>query len=46
MDEPCKPGAPATAATRYKALRILYAWLEEEEEIPASPMAKMRPPIV
>jgi hypothetical protein len=27
-------------------LRILYAWLEEEEEIDASPMAKMRPPIV
>ena len=38
--------APATAATRYKVLRILYAWLEEEEEITASPMAKMRPPIV
>ena len=34
------------AATRYKVLRILYAWLEEEEEITASPMAKMRPPIV
>ena len=34
--------APATAATRYKVLRILYAWLEEEEEITASPMAKMR----
>ena len=29
--------APATAATRYKVLRILYAWLEEEEEIDASP---------
>jgi site-specific recombinase XerD len=27
-------------------LRILYAWLEEEEEITASPMAKMRPPII
>jgi site-specific recombinase XerC len=38
--------APATAATRYKVLRILYAWLEEEEEIDASPMVKMRPPIV
>ncbi len=24
----------STAATRYKALRVLYAWLEEEEEIP------------
>ena len=27
-------------------LKILYGWLAEEEEIPASPMAKMRPPIV
>jgi site-specific recombinase XerD len=35
----------ATAATRYKVLRVLYGWLEEEEEIP-SPMAKMKPPIV
>jgi site-specific recombinase XerD len=24
--------APATAATRYKVLRILYAWLEEEAD--------------
>jgi site-specific recombinase XerD len=38
--------APATAATRYKVLRILYAWLEEEEEIDANPMARMWPPIV
>ena len=35
--------APSTAATYYK---ILYAWLAEEEEIPADPMARMRPPIV
>jgi site-specific recombinase XerD len=38
--------APATAATRYKVLRILYGWLEEEEEIAANPMARMKPPIV
>jgi site-specific recombinase XerD len=38
--------APATAATYYKVLKILYGWLAEEEEIPVSPMAKMRPPIV
>jgi hypothetical protein len=25
---------------------VLYRWLEEEEEIPASPMARMKPPIV
>jgi site-specific recombinase XerD len=38
--------APATAATYYKVLKILYGWLAEEEELPVSPMAKMRPPIV
>jgi site-specific recombinase XerD len=38
--------APATAATRYKVLRILYGWLEEEEEIAVNPMARMKPPIV
>ena len=38
--------AAATVWTRYKVLRILYRWLEEEDEITANPMAKMRPPIV
>jgi site-specific recombinase XerD len=38
--------APETVATRYRRLRVLYRWLEEEEEIAANPMAKMRPPIV
>jgi site-specific recombinase XerD len=38
--------APATAATYYKVLKLLYQWLEDEDEIPTSPMAKMRPPIV
>ena len=37
--------AAATAATRYKVLRILYRWLEEEDEVAVNPMAKMRPPI-
>jgi site-specific recombinase XerD len=36
--------AAATAATRYKVLRILYRWLEDE--VAVNPMAKMRPPIV
>ena len=27
-------------------LRILYGWLEEEEEIAVNPMARMKPPIV
>ena len=38
--------APSTAATYYKVLKLLYQWLEDEDELPASPMAKMRPPIV
>src|SRR6266540_4779559 len=38
--------APSTAATYYKVLKILYAWLADEEEIPADPTRRMRPPIV
>jgi site-specific recombinase XerD len=38
--------APSTAATYHKVLKLLYAWLAEEEEIPSSPMARMKPPIV
>src|SRR5829696_9447860 len=38
--------APETVATRYRRLRVLYRWLEEEEEITTNPMAKMRPPII
>jgi len=38
--------AASTAATYHKVLRILYAWLVEEAEIPADPMARIRPPIV
>jgi site-specific recombinase XerD len=36
----------STAATRHKALRILYRWLEEEDEVVQNPMAKVKPPIV
>jgi site-specific recombinase XerD len=38
--------APGTVATRYKVLRILYRWLEEEDEITTDPMVRMKPPIV
>jgi site-specific recombinase XerD len=38
--------APSTAATYHKVLKLLYAWLVEEEEILTDPMAKLRPPIV
>jgi integrase len=37
---------PATAANRYRALRVFYAWLEDEGEIPTDPMVKMKPPRV
>jgi hypothetical protein len=29
---------PLTAANRYRALRVFYAWLEDEGEIPSDPM--------
>jgi hypothetical protein len=35
---------PATAANRYRSLKVFYAWLEDEGEIAADPMAKMKPP--
>jgi site-specific recombinase XerD len=38
--------ASGTVATRYKVLRILYRWLEEEDEITTDPTARMKPPIV
>jgi site-specific recombinase XerD len=36
----------STVATYYKPLKLLYAWLAEEEEIPADPMRRMKRPIV
>src|ERR1039457_3646846 len=36
--------APSSAATRYRSLRQLFGWLDEEGEIDGSPMAKTRPP--
>lgn len=35
---------PATARTRYRALRSFFGWLVEEGEIADSPMARMKPP--
>jgi site-specific recombinase XerD len=34
----------STAANRYRSLRQLFRWLEEDGEIPSSPMARMHPP--
>jgi site-specific recombinase XerD len=36
--------APATAHNRYRGCQAFFAWLEEEGEVRASPMSKMRPP--
>lgn len=37
---------PAYVASQYRSIQQLYAWLELEEEISASPFHKMRPPRV
>lgn len=34
----------STAATRFRGLQQLFRWLEEEGEVPTSPMARMKPP--
>jgi site-specific recombinase XerD len=38
--------SPSTAANRFRSLQQLFRWLEEEGEVPRSPMARMRPPAV
>jgi site-specific recombinase XerD len=38
--------APSTVQTRYKGLRLFFAFLAEEGEVPTSPMANMHPPTV
>jgi site-specific recombinase XerD len=37
-------GEPATARTRYAALRRYAHWLAEEGELPTNPLADMKPP--
>jgi len=37
---------PATVAKHYRSLQQLWRWLVDDGEIPASPMARMRPPVV
>src|SRR5690242_18104792 len=36
--------SPATAAKHYRSLQQFWKWLEEDGEIPRSPMARMSPP--
>jgi integrase/recombinase XerC len=35
-----------TASVRFRALQQWFTWMVDEEEIPSSPMARMRPPVV
>ena len=37
---------PATANNRFRGLQSFFKWLADEGEIPASPMARMKPPRV
>jgi site-specific recombinase XerD len=37
---------PASVANRYRSLQQFFRWLADEEEIPRSPMARMKPPAV
>jgi site-specific recombinase XerD len=37
---------PSSVANRYRSLQQFFKWLASEGEIPASPMANMRPPSV
>ena len=37
---------PATAANRYRSLRVFYHWLEDEGEIDINPMARLKQPAV
>jgi site-specific recombinase XerC len=46
MERSLAEAKASTAATRYQALRVFFNFLVEEGEITASPMARMRPPIV
>lgn len=46
MNELLARWKPATAANRYGGLQAFFKWCVSEEEIAASPMAKMTPPTV
>lgn len=38
--------APATVNNRYRSLQAFFRWLADEDEVSATPMARMRPPKV
>jgi site-specific recombinase XerD len=43
---PGKPLSQKTVSGRVKAVRAFFAWLAEEEWLPANPMARVKPPQV
>ena len=44
IEEMLRAGKPATAANRFRSAQQFFKWAEDEGEIKASPMSKMRPP--
>jgi site-specific recombinase XerD len=44
VDLAARGRSPATAALRYRSLRVFFGWLVDEDVIPVSPMAKMSAP--
>jgi integrase/recombinase XerC len=46
LSEVVETRSASTAQTRYKALRLFFAWAAEEGEIADNPMALVRPPVV
>ena len=46
LEDPAHRRSEATANNRYRGLVAFFAWLQEEGEIPSSPMARMKPPAI
>ena len=46
MAELLETRSPATARTRWNALRQFWSWCVAEEEIASSPMAQVKPPVI
>jgi site-specific recombinase XerD len=46
LSELLETRSPATAALRYRSLKVFYSWLVDEEELDESPMRKLKAPTV
>jgi site-specific recombinase XerD len=46
VDDQLTRHRPSTAASRHRSLQQFFRWATEEEIIPVSPMARMKPPTV